>query len=334
MRRNPISSEDRQRIIDGYNAGQTIIGLSEVLQIPRQSVRSVVNVYLKTGRVHSQRRGATRHKKLTDEHKAALVSWIDDDCSLTLKKIAARLAEQFSITIGTSTINRAIHEFHFSWKRTSLIPVRRNDDEALRVRQSYAENYLMLMTTYRESQFVFLDEFGVNISMRARYGRALVGTRAVHRVPAIRSRNISVAAAMTVNGIVLFSPRDTSYNGLSFSEFVGQVCERLRAGGIQSAVLVMDNAPIHRHQELRSIANSTGNLLLFLPPYSPFMNPIENLFSKWKQAVRSRSSQNENELMIALADCASDISASDCAGYYGHMLGYLNRCRIGEIIED
>ena len=80
------------------------------------------------------------------------------------------------------------------------------------------------MTTFRENQFVFLDEFGINISMRARYGRALIGTRAVHRVPVIRSRNISVAAAMTVNGIVHFSPRDTSYDGQSFTEFVAQVC--------------------------------------------------------------------------------------------------------------
>ena len=96
----------------------------------------------------------------------------------------------------------------------------------------------------------------------------------------------------------------------------------------------MDNASIHQQRELRSLANRAGNLLLFLPPYSPFMNPIENLFSKWKQAVRSRRSNNEDELMSSLTACAFEITPSDCAGYYGHMLGYLNRCRVGEIIED
>ena len=78
----------------------------------------------------SQRRGATRPKKLTDEHRIAIMSWIDEDCSITLKAMAARLADRFAITVGASTINRAIDDFHFSWKRTSIIPFRRNDDEA------------------------------------------------------------------------------------------------------------------------------------------------------------------------------------------------------------
>jgi hypothetical protein len=79
---------------------------------------------------------------------------------------------------------------------------------------------MSLLETFREAKFVFVDEFGVNVSMRCRYGRSMVGKRAVTSVQSVRSRNISVCAAMNVEGLLLFQTRESAFNTLAFSDFM------------------------------------------------------------------------------------------------------------------
>jgi transposase len=73
---------------------------------------------------------------------------------------------------------------------------------------------------------------------------------------------------------------------------------------------------------------------MFLPPYSPFLNPIENMFSKWKESVRRSRPTNETELMQLIESGATMITESDCESYFRHMLGFLGRCINGEEVID
>jgi transposase len=82
----------------------------------------------------------------------------------------------------------------------------------------------------------------------------------------------------------------------------------------------LDNARIHH---ARSI-DFNGFNQLFFPPYSPFLNPIENCFSKWKNSVRRSTSNNRNELFGNIENGFNSISSNDCIGYWNNMLRYLN----------
>ena len=236
--------------------------------------------------------------------------------------------------MSVATINRAVDGFSYSVKRVRIQPERRNDDEAIEARISYAKSFLELVSTVPAQSILFIDEVGFNISMRTRLGRSLRGTRAVQVVPSLRSRNISICCAMNNHQIVYYCAQTKPYNKELFCEFLGLLFEMLRLRGIEHTVLVMDNVPFHKCSNVQVLIEKNGNRVIFLPPYSPFLNPIENMFSKWKECVRSERPADEDHLMSLIEDGAELITSEDCAGFYRNMMSCIERCAEGQPIED
>jgi hypothetical protein len=122
--------------------------------------------------------------------------------------------------------------------------------------------------------------------MRRRRGRSLSGERAVLNVPALRNRNISVCCATSRHGTFLYRKQDRPFNTETFSAYINELLAKLEHDGINNAILVLDNVPFHKPLVTREKVEATGHTLVFLPPYSPFLNPIENMFSQWKDSVK------------------------------------------------
>ncbi|KAI5151009.1 hypothetical protein ENBRE01_1836 [Enteropsectra breve] len=174
-----------------------------------------------------------------------------------------------------------------------------------------------------DSRIYFIDEVGFSVSMRTKSGRSLRDTTPVYVVPQLRSRNISICAAINKDQIVGYKANVKANKGESFKEFVIEPIDDLISNGMYSGVFVMDNALIHKIEAIGTYAQEHGFDIVFLLPYSPFLNPIENLFSMWKQAVRSANSETEEELMANIITAASYISTEDRNNYYRHMFAYI-----------
>ena len=99
-------------------------------------------------------------------------------------------------------------------------------------------------------------------------------------------------------------------------------------------MLVLDNARIHHYSRVANLKNELGIELLYLPPYSPFLNPIENGFSKWKNSVLRGAARNESEFFELISSGFSCITSEDCDGWYRKMLGYVIRCSNNEVINE
>jgi transposase len=179
-----------------------------------------------------------------------------------------------------------------------------------------------------------LDEVGFSVAMRARRGRSLRGTRAVQTVPALRTRNISVCCTMNIAGIYYYSAQTRPYNGVFFVAYIRNLLEKLAADNIVGAMLIMDNVAFHRSAQVGALVEASGHRLLFLAPYSPFLNPIENMFAKWKEFVRRENAENEEILIRLIENGARLISEHDCAAFYMHMVTFLDKCRNMEEIVD
>ena len=121
---------------------------------------------------------------------------------------------------------------------------------------------------------------GFSVSTRPKRGIAVAGQRATTPVPFSRSRNISVVAAMTKNGMLYNKMHDKAVTGQDFQLCLDEIKNTCIEKEISNPVIILDNARIHH-----SRMNWDGFLPVFLPPYCPFLNPIENCFSKWKNAV-------------------------------------------------
>jgi hypothetical protein len=114
--------------------------------------------------------------------------------------------------------------------------------------------------------------------MRCRHGRVLVGQRAVHIVPNLRSRNISVCTVMSKSCIVLYKKESRAFNTSSFSLFIEDLMVKFREIRMDHAIIVMDNVPFHHGTVISEIIERNGHVLKFLPAYSPFLNPIAHYF--------------------------------------------------------
>jgi transposase len=133
------------------------------------------------------------------------------------------------------------------------------------------------------SKLVFIDETGASTSMARLYGRAKRGRRALGRVPWGHWKVVTFTAALRRDGVVAPFVIDKPMNGAIFVEYVRQcLVPVLRPGDI----VVMDNLPAHKNEQVRKLIEAAGATLRYLPPYSPDLNPIEQFFAKLKARLR------------------------------------------------
>ncbi len=145
------------------------------------------------------------------------------------------------------------------------------------------------------------------------------------RVKAIRSRNYSIATAMNSESLFLFEIQDKFYNSEDFTEFLNKLIHHLSLNGISGAYLIMDNVRFHKTDLVVNLIESHGHKAIFLPPYSQFLNPIENLFNHWKNYIKRSEPQNNDQLYESVHNASEKITPENCANYCRNMESYLSR---------
>jgi transposase len=140
---------------------------------------------------------------------------------------------------------------------------------------------------------------------------------------------------MSKNGTFLYyKKQDHAFNRQSSLGYIGEVLYRMRETGIKNAIFIMDNIPFHRVSEVKDAVEREGHVIKFLPRYSPFLNPIENMFSQWKTLVRAYAARDCEELLTCIDSTFLRITEENFASYYRHMLSFIQRCINKESILD
>lgn len=333
MVKTVISSEVKQLIIYAYSVdGLKFRAISEMYHVKIGSVKSIINRYKKDGQI--TRKNTGKPKKLSPDQINSVTDWVSEDCTRTLESLCDQVDSQFGIRVSKSTMWNYLDDLHYSFKRISPIPVRRNSEEVKVARREYALR-LMEMDRYRD-QIFFLDECGVAVHTRVNYGRSHRGERANLSVRAIRGKNYSVCAAMNWKSLFLYEVREGAYDTTTFIDYVKQFIEFLITEGYEKVYLVMDNVRFHHHELVQSqIADASIEIeLIFLPPYSPFLNPIENLFNQLKYYVKRFRPSSADEVFHAVDLASQVISEMDCRNYYSNMMSYIGRCISMDTIEN
>ncbi len=162
-------------------------------------------------------------------------------------------------------------------------------------------------------RFKFLDEAGSNLAMTRLYGRAAKGERVIDTVPQNYGENVTMLASLSVSGIAAPMTINGAVDGIVFKVYVEQVLgPTLKAGD----VVVMDNLPAHKVAGIKQLIEATGAELIYLPPYSPDLNPIEKCWSKIKTYLRKAKARTRAELEKALREALLLITEEDAAGWF------------------
>jgi transposase len=165
------------------------------------------------------------------------------------------------------------------------------------------------------STLIFIDETWIKTNMTRLRGRAPRGQRLVSSVPHGHWKTTTVIAALDRNGMRCSMTLDGPVNRDAFEAFVQQIlCPALKPGDI----VVMDNLSSHKGARVKELIESAEGRLLYLPPYSPDLNPIEPAFSKFKQLVRSAGHRMIDLLWNDLQRMLDQISPSDAGGFFKH----------------
>lgn len=164
-------------------------------------------------------------------------------------------------------------------------------------------------------RFRFIDEAGVNRAMTRRYARAPRGERARGHAPLNYGKNLTIVAALGIDGLSAPMTMLGAINGAAFIAYVEQVlAPTLKPGEI----VIMDNLGSHKVDGVRQAIEACGAAVLYLPPYSPDLNPIEQCWSKIKTALRRAAARTQEALEQALAEAISSIRSSDAQGWFRH----------------
>ena len=166
------------------------------------------------------------------------------------------------------------------------------------------------------NKLVFVDECGTNISLTTLYGRAPKGERALGKAPRNWGKNLTLIASLALDGL---SQQNMIVEGATDTRaFETYVEHFLYANLKKGQVVIMDNLSAHKGERIRTLIESKGAHLLFLPSYSPDFNPIEGAFSKLKNSLRKAKARTRESLLEAIGVALDAITVQDAEGWFRH----------------
>ena len=179
----------------------------------------------------------------------------------------------------------------------------------LRRREAWFENQPEL----EPERLVFIDETGVDTKMARRFGRSARGERCRASVPYGHWKTTTFTAGLRLTGMTAPFVLDGPMDGECFLAYVEQVlAPSLHPGD----VVIIDNLPAHHVKGVKAAIEASGATLIYLPPYSPDFNPIEQAFAKLKAHLRKAAARTVSDLWAAIADAIKTFTPTECQNYF------------------
>lgn len=162
------------------------------------------------------------------------------------------------------------------------------------------------------ARFVFLDETGASTNMVRRYGRCMGGARLLAATPHGHWKTTTFVAGLRQSGIIAPYVLDGPMTGDVFRAYV----EHMLAPDLKPGdVLVLDNLAAHKVAGVTKAVRAAGASLLYLPPYSPDLNPIEQVFAKLKALLRKAAARTRDALWDTIGRLLDEFAPAECESY-------------------
>lgn len=234
-----------------------------------------------TGSLKAKPEGGWRYSKL-DPHRDFVLRRVAEKDDITMPELTAELAVRGTV-VAPSSISRWLIRSGYRFKKTLLASEQDRPDVAA-ARQAWMGRQPRIRL--EPHRLVFLDETGTNTKMTRLYGRCPKGQRLRSKAPFGHWKTQTFIAGLRCFGLTAPFVVDRPMNRRIFETYVEtQLAPTLSAGD----VVILDNLAAHKSPRAEAAIRARGAWMLFLPPYSPDLNPIENAFAKLKAHLRARA---------------------------------------------
>lgn len=344
-----ISNVDRTRIIKAHLNGQKPKIISEIMDVPQRRVEVIIRHYAKTGRICSANSVPSSSSpnpspnvvtnpvavdpcpaakpKLTAQQIEHLRGWANEDATQTGAQLTKRMNDMFDTNVSVNTIQRHLDPFFFSLNRPSC-PEVKNDPSTLALRKEFCQILHDLPTMYEDPEVIFVGHVRFRMAIRNRVEKSR---------GRLRQRNLSICIAMTRQQVIGYLAQHSPVEAAEFQAFVLSVISgQVESRGITSGVLIMDESCAKEGSDVLSAAVLVrDHTIIFLPPFSPFLNPLESVFNEFRDLFGAAKLEPSNESMLVdcLIEGTSLTEAIDCPRHLELAMGYVPRCLESEPIE-
>ena len=290
--------------------------VAQNLYVSVKTVKRISDLFIRSGGVSPAKHRHGPCRKLSEQEQLTVLDCLLAKPGIYLEEVQLDLFEKTGTWISKSTICREAKRMGLTRKKIGKIALQRSD---------VARATFMVQVEHMDSSmFLWVDETGSDRRNTLRkYAYSLRGITPLNYCLYQSGRRISAISAMSTRGIEDVYLTESGVNGDTFCDFVVKCILPILQpfnGSNSRSIVVMDNASIHHVNQVMHLINGAGALLWFLPPYSPDLNPIEEVFSEVKSYLQNNSivyRLTEYPRLILHAAFAS-VTQAHCLKYIEH----------------
>jgi transposase len=303
----PLSNDLRQRILDAVdNREGSRRNLAARFCVNVSTITRLLQLRRETGSSQPRPHGGGVAPTLDQAARERLRALVEETPDATLEALKQKLGVSGSVMI----ICRALQKLGLPLKKKSRHAAERDTPEVRKRRREFRKE----VDPIEPGRLVFVDETGVTTAMTPTYGRAPRGERVEATAPA-SWESVTVIAALGLDGVRAPLAFSGAVNAATFLSDVEQVLvPALRHGD----VVVFDNLRSHLSPAVFEAIGRAGASVLPLPPYSPDLTPIEEMFSKFKEFLRRVGARAKDHLYEAIGEGLREVTAQDILGWFRH----------------
>lgn len=316
-RRAPYSVDLRYKIIwQRFAREQKLDTIAKNLCVSIGTVHNICKLFKQTGSVEPSKHGHSSTRMLSKYDELQVVGLLLENPNLYLHEVCRKVSTNIGVDVSDSTICRILRRHGLTRKKTQQVALQRSG--------IFRGDFMAEMSFFNVDQIVWLDETGCDRRDHIRkMGYAMKGERPVCNRLLHRGQRISAVMAMCSEGVIAVDLQIGTFNGDKFVDFItGTLVPEMHQfdGSSTKSVLVMDNCAIHHVAPALDVLTNAGILTMFLPPYSPDLNPAEELFSQVKYYLKEH-----DEILQLIRDpkpiiqaAFDSVTSEDCLGWIHH----------------
>jgi transposase len=299
------SIDVRERIVTAVEAGEhSLRALAELFCVDLSTIVRLLQRFRTTGSVQPKPHGGGPRPKLDAQTSARLLELVRQQPDATLAELRDRLGVDCSI----ATIFRTLKRNGITRKKKTRFAEERDSPRVQQQRCAFCKE----MAKVDADHVVFIDETGATTAMGRTYGRAPVGERVQATAPGAW-KNVTLISGMRRSGVIAPMALPGATDRQVFETYVEQaLVPELRAGD----VVVWDNLPSHNSASAIAAIEAVGARIMPLPAYSPDLTPIEEMFSKIKEGLRSIAARTVDGVIGAMGKVLNQITPHDILGWF------------------
>ena len=299
--------------------GKTIAQAAKDLYVSQSTEERIVHLYRTTGDVVSVQETYGPPRKLSEFEELTVLESFFKYPGIYLREVQ-ELIRLTGTTVDCSTICRTAKRLGLTRQKMRKIAVKQSDAKRA--------EYMVGIEVFDPEMLVFIDETGCDKRNLVRqYGYGVRGLTPVTHKFVVHGKRVSAIGIMTTEGIEDAYLVEGNVNSDTFLRFIQRSLLNIIQpfdGSNPKSVVILDNASIHHVDAVVDLITAAGALVRFLPPYSPDLNPIEEVFSQVKSYIKDNEIiyKTTKEPRLIVASAFASITTQDCQNYIRHA-GYI-----------